>query len=110
MSNMQQNGQLTRGIYAHLVEDSHREAVEKLAPNLFPIVPIPEVNSKWQRRMVNSVSPGVRDPDVGLFSNQGGRPLRSCNTMTTLEINYIHLGFTNQGSSRANCGKSFHWF
>ena len=35
---------------AHLAishEDSHREAVEKLASNLFPIVPIPEVKSKW---------------------------------------------------------------
>jgi integrase len=41
------DARITLGIYAHLVEDSHREAVEKLASNLFPIVPIPEVKSKW---------------------------------------------------------------
>jgi integrase len=41
------DARITLGIYAHLVEDAHREAVEKLASNLFPIVPIPEVKSKW---------------------------------------------------------------
>lgn len=41
------DARITLGIYAHLVEDSHREAVEKLSSNLFPIVPIPEVKSKW---------------------------------------------------------------
>lgn len=41
------DARITLGIYAHLVEDSHREAVEKLASNLFPIGPILEVKSKW---------------------------------------------------------------
>jgi integrase len=38
---------ITVGIYGHLIDDAHREAVEKLASNLFPIVPVPEVKSKW---------------------------------------------------------------
>jgi integrase len=41
------DARITLGIYAHLVEDSHRVAVEKLSANLFPTVPIPEVKSKW---------------------------------------------------------------
>jgi integrase len=41
------DARITVGIYGHLIDDAHREAVEKLASNLFPIVPIPEVKSKW---------------------------------------------------------------
>ena len=41
------DARITLGIYGHLVEDSHRAAVEKLSANLFPTVPIPEVKSEW---------------------------------------------------------------
>jgi hypothetical protein len=52
MSNMQENGQLTLKIYTHLVEDSHREAVEKLSSSLFPIVFIPEVTRSGHSSLI----------------------------------------------------------
>jgi hypothetical protein len=41
------DARITLGTCAHVVEDSHREAVEKLAPKFVPIVPILELKSKW---------------------------------------------------------------
>jgi integrase len=41
------DARITLGIYAHLVEGSHRDAVEKLSLTLVPDGPNSEVKSKW---------------------------------------------------------------